>query len=172
MLTDIRDQMNEAARELTYPPPGSAGRDRRCVARGKRLVMYRDGRPRVPTPDDPGGAAARRPEGDASCGNGSSADGVAQLVIGSQLMAFNGKPCGIEMYLMRPERAAGASTGWPTRRLRTVVLSLLVAMVLALLAARGVLRPVRELRRRPRLAAGKLDTRLRVRGADELADLA
>jgi two-component system sensor histidine kinase MtrB len=45
-------------------------------------------------------------------------------------------------------------------------------VVLALLAARGVLLPVRELRRGARgLAAGRLDTRLPVRGRDELADL-
>ncbi|MFC9975768.1 ATP-binding protein [Spirillospora sp. NPDC127200] len=48
-----------------------------------------------------------------------------------------------------------------------------LSVVLALLAARGVLRPVRDLGRAARgLAAGRLDTRLRPRGSDELADLA
>ncbi|GHH85644.1 two-component sensor histidine kinase [Streptomyces sulfonofaciens] len=46
------------------------------------------------------------------------------------------------------------------------------AVLLALLAARGVLRPVRALRRATRqMAEGHLDVRLAVRGSDELADL-
>ncbi|GAA4098536.1 HAMP domain-containing sensor histidine kinase [Actinomadura miaoliensis] len=52
-------------------------------------------------------------------------------------------------------------------------LALVVALVLALLAARGVLRPVRSLGRAARdLGVGRLDTRVKVRGNDELADLA
>ncbi|MEV6796065.1 HAMP domain-containing sensor histidine kinase [Streptomyces sp. NPDC051320] len=47
-----------------------------------------------------------------------------------------------------------------------------LAVVLALLAARGVLRPVRALRRATRrMAEGHLDVRLAVNGSDELADL-
>ncbi|MFD3999996.1 ATP-binding protein [Streptomyces rubiginosohelvolus] len=50
---------------------------------------------------------------------------------------------------------------------------LAVALVPALLAARSVLRPVRELRRAARsMGSGRLDTRIPVRGRDELADLA
>lgn len=51
--------------------------------------------------------------------------------------------------------------------------ALVLAVFLALLAARGVLRPVRELgRAADRLGAGDLSTRLRVRGSDELAGVA
>ncbi|MEU1281905.1 HAMP domain-containing sensor histidine kinase [Streptomyces sp. NPDC005805] len=50
---------------------------------------------------------------------------------------------------------------------------LAVAVVPALLAARSVLRPVRELRRAAHsMGSGRLDTRITVRGRDELADLA
>ncbi|MBW5481936.1 sensor histidine kinase [Streptomyces bambusae] len=50
---------------------------------------------------------------------------------------------------------------------------LAVAVVPALLAARSVLRPVRDLRKAAqRLGRGQLDTRIEVRGADELAGLA
>ncbi|MEU3437493.1 HAMP domain-containing sensor histidine kinase [Streptomyces sp. NPDC006863] len=50
---------------------------------------------------------------------------------------------------------------------------LAVALVPGLLAARSVLRPVRELRRAARnMGSGRLDTRIPVRGSDELADLA
>lgn len=55
---------------------------------------------------------------------------------------------------------------------RATVAALALAVLLALLAARGVLRPVRALRRATRsIAEGRLDTRLAVEGSDELADL-
>ncbi|MEU9020706.1 HAMP domain-containing sensor histidine kinase [Actinomadura sp. NPDC048394] len=51
--------------------------------------------------------------------------------------------------------------------------ALLAALLLALLATRGVLRPVRRLGAAARaLGDGRLSTRVRVRGHDELADLA
>lgn len=51
--------------------------------------------------------------------------------------------------------------------------ALLVALVPALLAARSVLRPVRELRRAAHnMGRGRLDTRIHAKGSDELADLA
>ncbi|MFB4299514.1 sensor histidine kinase [Actinomadura sp. NTSP31] len=51
--------------------------------------------------------------------------------------------------------------------------ALVAALLLALLATRGVLRPVRRLGAAARaLGAGELATRVRVRGHDELADLA
>ncbi|MFE4540315.1 sensor histidine kinase [Streptomyces scopuliridis] len=50
---------------------------------------------------------------------------------------------------------------------------LAAALVPALLTARSVLRPVRELRRAARsIGRGRLDTRIQVRGSDELAELA
>jgi two-component system sensor histidine kinase MtrB len=60
-----------------------------------------------------------------------------------------------------------ASSAW-----QTAALALPLAVALALLAARGVLRPVRELNTAARqLGHGKLDVRLRSRGSDELAQL-
>ncbi|MGW2559831.1 ATP-binding protein [Streptomyces sp. NPDC001514] len=50
---------------------------------------------------------------------------------------------------------------------------LAIALVPALLSARSVLRPVRELRKAAgSMGSGRLDTRIQVRGRDELADLA
>ncbi|MFI5899353.1 ATP-binding protein [Streptomyces cyaneofuscatus] len=50
---------------------------------------------------------------------------------------------------------------------------LAVALIPGLIAARSVLRPVRELRRAASsMGSGRLDTRIAVRGTDELADLA
>ena len=55
---------------------------------------------------------------------------------------------------------------------RATLVALCLAVVLALLAASGVLRPVRALRRATRrMAEGHLDVRLDVNGSDELADL-
>ncbi|GAA0628962.1 ATP-binding protein [Streptomyces crystallinus] len=51
--------------------------------------------------------------------------------------------------------------------------ALAIALVPALLAARSVLRPVRDLRRAASsMGKGRLDTRIEVKGSDELADLA
>ncbi|MFD9497776.1 ATP-binding protein [Streptomyces sp. NPDC060035] len=50
---------------------------------------------------------------------------------------------------------------------------LAIALIPALIAARSVLRPVRALNRAARsMGSGRFDTRIRVRGSDELADLA
>ncbi|MEW1824981.1 ATP-binding protein [Streptomyces sp. NPDC088196] len=55
---------------------------------------------------------------------------------------------------------------------RATVPAVGLAVLLALLAARGVLRPVRKLRHATRrIAEGRFDTRLAVHGSDELADL-
>jgi two-component system sensor histidine kinase MtrB len=55
---------------------------------------------------------------------------------------------------------------------RAMLPALGLAVLLALLVARGVLRPVRALGRATRrMAAGHLDTRLAVSGSDELAEL-
>ncbi|MEU1265372.1 HAMP domain-containing sensor histidine kinase [Streptomyces cellulosae] len=55
---------------------------------------------------------------------------------------------------------------------RATLVALCLAVVLALLAASGVLRPVRALRGATRrMAAGHLDVRLKVTGSDELAEL-
>ncbi|MFB7589427.1 ATP-binding protein [Streptomyces sp. NPDC056169] len=51
--------------------------------------------------------------------------------------------------------------------------ALAVALIPALLAARGVLRPVRELRLAAHnMGRGRLDTRIQAKGSDELSDLA
>ncbi|NUP19411.1 MAG: HAMP domain-containing protein [Streptomyces sp.] len=50
---------------------------------------------------------------------------------------------------------------------------LVIALIPGLIAARSVLRPVRELREAAQtMGSGRLDTRIPVRGSDELADLA
>lgn len=104
--------------------------------------------------------------------------GMPLLVIGTPLLIFEGdrptRVSGIEVYLARsliPEQRSIdrlAEVAWLTGGV-----ALAFAVVLALLATRGVLRPVRELGRAAhRLGQGDLSTRIAVRGSDELADVA
>ncbi|MEH0931552.1 HAMP domain-containing sensor histidine kinase [Micromonospora sp. CPCC 205558] len=107
-----------------------------------------------------------------------SQDGQPWLLIGTQLQLDSpdgtSRPSGLEVYSMRdlvPEQQSIDQLA--TRAWLTGGLSLLLAVLLALLSARGVLRPVRDLGRAARrLGEGDLTTRLTVRGVDELADVA
>ncbi|SFQ71203.1 two-component system, OmpR family, sensor histidine kinase MtrB [Amycolatopsis arida] len=104
--------------------------------------------------------------------------GGPKLLVGTPVMItdLNGRrrPSGVEVYAVRDlgdvQRQVDALTANASR---TSALALPVAVLLALLAARGVLRPVRDLRTAARrLAGGDLGARLRPRGSDELAELA
>ncbi|MET7397266.1 ATP-binding protein [Dactylosporangium sp. NPDC005572] len=105
-------------------------------------------------------------------------EGRPGLVIGTQLTVARPdaavEPTGLEIYqvhsLLAEQRSIArlATMAWLTGGF-----SVALAVLLALLAARGVLRPVRELGTAARrLGEGDLTTRLTVRGSDELADLA
>ncbi|MFC4006508.1 ATP-binding protein [Nonomuraea purpurea] len=105
-------------------------------------------------------------------------NGAPFLVIGAPLPIIEQdrttRLSGIEVYLARsllPEQRSIdelAARAWAIGGL-----ALAFAVVLALLATRGVLRPVRELGRAARLLGeGELRTRIAVRGSDELADVA
>jgi signal transduction histidine kinase len=100
------------------------------------------------------------------------------LIIGAPLLIVGpdgaARASGIEVYVARsllPEQRSIdrlADLAWFTGGA-----ALGFAVVLALLATRGVLRPVRELGRAARLLGeGELRTRIEVRGSDELADVA
>lgn len=101
-----------------------------------------------------------------------------KLVVGTPLLitGLDGtqRPSGIEIYAIRDLGYVQQQVDTLTANaVRTSALAIPIAVVLALLAARGVLRPVRDLRATARkLAAGDLGARLRPRGSDELAELA
>ncbi|WP_255953942.1 sensor histidine kinase [Streptomyces odontomachi] len=80
---------------------------------------------------------------------------------------------GLVVYLLVPQSTELAYVhAMITAIERATLYALAPAVLLALLAARGVLRPVRALRRATRqMAQGHLDVRLAVHGSDELADL-
>ncbi|MFG1866913.1 ATP-binding protein [Micromonospora arborensis] len=145
---------------------------------GFAVVVYRDMRSQGSDPD-PLTPELRRDVGDGLIAwQRVSFDGQPALLIGTQLRLDRpdgtSRPSGLEVYSVRslvPEQQSIdrlATLAWLTGGL-----SLLLAVLLALLAARGVLRPVRDLGRAARrLGEGDLTTRLTVRGVDELADVA
>ncbi|MET7305366.1 ATP-binding protein [Embleya sp. NPDC005575] len=87
---------------------------------------------------------------------------------------LTGIPSGVQVYVLTPMRAQVQEEAALVRAARNgAIPAVLLALVLALVVAGGVLRPVRALQRATRrLAQGRLDTRLQVKGGDELAELA
>ncbi|MFJ4850419.1 sensor histidine kinase [Streptomyces sp. NPDC088733] len=107
-----------------------------------------------------------------------NADGHPWLVVGMPITYANPPSknlllSGMVMYLVVPQDAEnGYVQAMVSGIERATLVALALAVVLALLAASGVLRPVRALRRATRrMAEGHLDVRLAVNGSDELADL-
>lgn len=100
--------------------------------------------------------------------------GVPYLVVGTPVMlGKQAAPSGVEVYLVTPlSKEEGDEAALVTAAQNGAIPVVLLAVVLALVAARGVLRPVRDLDRAARrLGTGELDTRLKVSGGDELARL-
>ncbi|GHJ41381.1 cell wall metabolism sensor histidine kinase WalK [Streptomyces sp. TS71-3] len=104
--------------------------------------------------------------------------GRSRLVVGLPVVYDTGQALpsalsGVVLYLIVPQSAEQAYVGAIVAAIEHAALwALAPAVLLALLAARGVLRPVRALRRATRrMAEGDLGVRLAVRGSDELADL-
>ncbi|MER5626250.1 HAMP domain-containing sensor histidine kinase [Streptosporangium sp. NPDC002544] len=96
------------------------------------------------------------------------------LVVGTPvLLGRQRTPSGVEVYLVAPlGKEAADQDALVTAAWNGVLPVVALAVLFALLAAGGVLRPVRELDRAARrLGAGELDTRLKATGGDELARL-
>ncbi|WP_393074098.1 ATP-binding protein [Streptomyces sp. LN704] len=107
-----------------------------------------------------------------------NADGHPYLVVGMPVTYDTGEDkeprlSGFAMYLVVPQNTEQAYVQAMVGGIeRATLVALCLAVVLALLAASGVLRPVRALRGATRrMAEGHLDIRLAVNGSDELADL-
>ncbi|MCI3222068.1 HAMP domain-containing sensor histidine kinase [Streptomyces sp. NP-1717] len=105
-------------------------------------------------------------------------DGVPYLTIGMPTVFKVGPggalSSGLVLYaVMRMDQEQIQVEALITAARDGAVPGLAIALLPALLAARSVLRPVRELRRAARsMGSGRFDTRIPVRGSDELADLA
>jgi two-component system sensor histidine kinase MtrB len=107
-----------------------------------------------------------------------NAGGHPLLIVGMPVTYSSGQGTeaglsGLVMYLVVPQNTEQAYVEAMVSAIEHATLMALgLAVVLALLAASGVLRPVRALRGATRrMAEGHLDVRLAVNGSDELADL-
>ncbi|MEU5716977.1 HAMP domain-containing sensor histidine kinase [Streptomyces sp. NPDC020403] len=106
-------------------------------------------------------------------------DGTAYLTIAMPVMTRvvaggDAVPSGLVLFAVMPMTNEEVDIDALVTAARDGALpGLAVALVPALLAARSVLRPVRELRRAAQsMGGGRLDTRIPVHGRDEMADLA
>ncbi|MEU1123832.1 HAMP domain-containing sensor histidine kinase [Streptomyces sp. NPDC005899] len=106
-------------------------------------------------------------------------DGVPYLTIGIPVVTRTGVsgsslPTGLLLFaVMRMTDEQADVDALLTAARNGALPGLAIALVPALVAARSVLRPVRALSRAARsMGSGRLDTRIKVRGGDELAQLA
>ncbi|WTT06226.1 HAMP domain-containing histidine kinase [Streptomyces sp. NBC_00090] len=185
-VNDLRDRVTAVAADFDVPP------DQRSLARfaakvsdglGARIVVarYQD---LVAVSDSLADTEGRITTGlRTAVRTGSGAQfqrvmwrGEPYLVVGMPVTYADGdrRASGLEVFAITHLRAERDDTAALLDSVRSgVVPVVFLAAVLALLAARTVLRPVRELRRATReLAAGDLGSRVAVTGHDELADLA
>jgi two-component system sensor histidine kinase MtrB len=173
----ITGQIATVAPELTHPPDQDALDRLRAAVGTHALVTFGELRSGATGPiTDALRAAVRTRNGLVT--QRVTADGTPWLLIGTPVVitAVDGTrvPSGVEVYsahdLTGVERQIG---GLARSAAGTAAVALPLAVLLALLAARGVLRPVRDLRDTARrLASGDLDARAPPQGADELAQLA
>ncbi|MET7999460.1 HAMP domain-containing sensor histidine kinase [Nonomuraea glycinis] len=179
-LTDtLSDQISAITPQLTYPPDQAALDRLRAAVGPDTAVTYRDLRSAKGVADSlvtDALRAAVRTENRLLVQR-ITADDRPWLLIGTPvtITALNGErtPSGIEVYAVRDLTGVQRQIDDLTRSaVGTAALALPLAVLLAVLAAGSVLRPVRRLRDTARrLAAGDLDARSPPRGADELADL-
>ncbi|MEU7019279.1 ATP-binding protein [Streptomyces sp. NPDC046203] len=183
---DLRERAGSVAADFDLPP------DQRALSRfaakvsdglGARIVVarYRD---LVAVSDAYADTSGRiTPELRAAVRAGDGArfqrvtwGGEPYLVVGMPVAYADGdrRTSGLEVYAITDLRAERDDTEALLASVRAgTVPVVLLAAALALLAAGTVLRPVRKLGRATRaLAGGRLDSRVAVRGSDELADLA
>ncbi len=184
-VSALRAQVNSQVPDLHFPPThGDLSRFTTNLARAGQAQHWNiharyQGGPMTP-PVRPG--ARGIPEGvQKKVREGIAAfqrvdiNGDPWLTIGLPV-AFSGdqgEMSGLEIYAQVPLHEDEANVRALVDAAQSGALpAIALAVVPALLAARGVLRPVRELRRATqRITEGELDTRLKVTGSDELADL-
>ncbi|GHG48478.1 two-component sensor histidine kinase [Streptomyces griseocarneus] len=184
-VQQLRAQVNSQAPELRFPPDaGGLARFTQSLDRAGQAqhwivqARYRD-EPLVPGARAvgrtvPAGVQEKVRDGIAAFQRVES-DGRPWLAIGLPV-AFSGdggQMSGLEVYAHVPLREDEVNVSALVKAAQRGALpAIALAVVPALIAARGVLRPVRELRRATQqITDGRLDTRLKVSGGDELADL-
>ncbi len=185
----LRDRVDTLAPDLTFPPgQGALDGFATSVAmtdpsqQWRVLVTYH-GLSATSMPQDPFAELTPALRTEATTHTATvfqrvTADGGRScLVVGMPVMFASSdderNATGLTVFVVVPQDSELAYVqALVTAAERATVPALVLAVLLALLAARGVLRPVRELRHATRrIAEGRLDTRLAVHGSDELAEL-
>ncbi|MEU3751697.1 ATP-binding protein [Streptomyces olivoreticuli] len=182
-IDSLRSQVNSQVPDYTFPLTAQAQEDlsRRLTAAGGAqhwiIHLRYQGGAMVPAGDTnriiPQGLQQKVRSGIPAFQR-MDIDGNPWLSIGLPVtFKDTGQDSGLEVYAQMALREDEANVQALVKAAQSGALpAVALAAVPALIAARGVLRPVRELRRASRkIAAGELDTRLRVTGRDELADL-
>ncbi|MFH8568478.1 ATP-binding protein [Streptomyces sp. NPDC017993] len=184
-VNDLREQINSLAPELPVPPSQSdldffrVQLERSGKSRDWDISVHYSGVP------DSGGGGLRRgvvvpaelkesvEKRHVPAFQRVERDGAPWLLIGMPVRQSDGDASALSVYAQLPLNAEESNVeALVSAAQRGALPVLALAVIPALFAARGVLRPVRGLRQAAgRLAEGKLDTRLEVKGADELADL-
>ncbi|HEX6340175.1 HAMP domain-containing sensor histidine kinase [Umezawaea sp.] len=172
----LERQISAVTADLAHPPtPDSLDRLRASIGEDTQ-VSYRDLRSGdLPVITDALRAAVRDRGG--LVFQTVTTGGSRKLLIGTPIVLtgidLRRSPSGVEVYAVRDLAETDRQVGrllWTAAL--TSALALPVAVLLALVAAGGVLRPVRRVRDTARaLAAGDLSARMSTRGGDELADL-
>jgi len=179
-VQNFRDRVNASVGEFDVPPDQrSLNRLAEAIASGSRdakvVVRYQDLVAPAEQEAIPAGLRDRVRTENRLSFQRVDWNGAPWLVVGTPV-AFAGseRPSGVEVFQvisLQPEQDDIAALLTTVRD--GVVPVVLLAAVLALLAAGTVLRPVRRLAKATRrLADGALETRVPVKGRDELADLA
>ncbi|MER8045914.1 HAMP domain-containing sensor histidine kinase [Streptomyces sp. NPDC094032] len=182
-VRDLRAQAESLAPDVPVPPTTEDLRnvvlqlDRAGASRGWHAqAAYRDGRPVAGgpgTPELPPGLRAAVDTGGEAVYQRFERYGEPWLAVGMPVLFASGGSSGLTVYTsfaLDEQKADIAAL--VTAAQAGAVPALVLAVVPALLAARRVLRPVRQLRgAAERIAHGALDTRLDATGGDELADL-
>lgn len=172
-------QIRAITPQLTYPPGQDALDRLRAAVGGDTLVTYQDLRSANFTGPDLVTAELRTAVRTRNrlVTQRITVNGTPWLLVGTPITitAPDGTrtPSGIEVYSVHDLTSVEEEINGLTRSaISTAALALPLAVLLALLAAGSVLRPVRKLRNTARrLAAGDLNARSAPQGADELAEL-
>ncbi|MDI2129471.1 ATP-binding protein [Yinghuangia seranimata] len=185
IVGDLRTGVDAIAPSIPFPPDQAAldsvarDIDKQGRARGSIvIVVYRDLRAesgmRTGGIDIPPPLRAAVTQRTATVFQRFRHGGEVWLAVGVPITFVNQGPSGVQVYLLAPMRAEAQDEASLVKAARRgAVPAVLFALIPAFLAAAGVLRPVRALQDATRrLARGRLDTRLKAKGASELADLA
>jgi two-component system sensor histidine kinase MtrB len=179
VMGQLKDQINTIAPSLRLPPTQQTLDDFASSLKASAVVVYQNLRSTTgPSLSEiPAELRSAVSNSDRLLFERVVVDGGPLFVVGTPVLTREtdgpSQRSGLEVYsvtsLSSQQLAIDelARSAW-----QTAALALPLAVALALLAARQVLRPVRELNTAARqLGDGKLDVRLRARGSDELAEL-